>query len=296
MKIVIFFVELLSVVLTPFVLWFSLPECAPAIIDFFREFTVHVEGRGYVCSFAEFNFERHGNVKVGVDMIVWNCFAEILTQFGAPTGGANQRMVSNDGKMEKSFLNFKATNPEWNPTDPTSSLYLSRMAELHAPGSLLRRRPHHSLTGDTPPPPPMSGSAMFDRGQEYDRALMQSQMTARRRGMGGSTILGTSTLAQGPGGSSIFAGLANAQTVVLGDSHMSVPTQPKTPTSRNIDEEDLAPDGGIGSGLGESYVDGGKRSHRKDGDDEAEDEMDDGGVLGLLAQIYARRDGQTQVL
>lgn len=64
MKILIFFQELLSVVLTPFVLWFSLPPCAPAIIDFFREFSVHVDGRGYVCSFAEFNFERHGNVKV----------------------------------------------------------------------------------------------------------------------------------------------------------------------------------------------------------------------------------------
>jgi hypothetical protein len=64
MKIVIFAQELLSVVLTPFVLWYSLPECAPAIVDFFRDFTVHVDGRGYVCSFAEFNFERHGNVKV----------------------------------------------------------------------------------------------------------------------------------------------------------------------------------------------------------------------------------------
>lgn len=64
MKILIFGQELLSVVLTPFVLWFSLPKCAPAIIDFFREFSVHVDGRGYVCSFAEFNFERHGNVQV----------------------------------------------------------------------------------------------------------------------------------------------------------------------------------------------------------------------------------------
>jgi len=66
MKVFVFVQEILSVVLTPFVLWFSLPECAPAIIDFFREFTVHVEGRGYVCSFAEFNFERHGNVKVSI--------------------------------------------------------------------------------------------------------------------------------------------------------------------------------------------------------------------------------------
>lgn len=64
MKILIFVEEVMSVVLTPFVLWFSLPDCAPAVIDFFREFSVHVDGRGYVCSFAEFNFERHGNVKV----------------------------------------------------------------------------------------------------------------------------------------------------------------------------------------------------------------------------------------
>lgn len=64
MKIVIFMHELVSVVLTPFVLWFSLPQCAPAIIDFFHDFTVHIPGRGYVCSFAEFDFVRHGNVKV----------------------------------------------------------------------------------------------------------------------------------------------------------------------------------------------------------------------------------------
>lgn len=64
MKIIIFVHELVSVVLTPFVLWFSLPQCAPAIIDFFHDFTVHIPGRGYVCSFAEFDFARHGNVKV----------------------------------------------------------------------------------------------------------------------------------------------------------------------------------------------------------------------------------------
>ena len=64
MKIMIYAQELLSVLLTPFVLWFSLPQCAPAIVDFFREFTVHVDGLGYVCSFAVFDFQRHGNVKV----------------------------------------------------------------------------------------------------------------------------------------------------------------------------------------------------------------------------------------
>ncbi|EJD53203.1 APG9-domain-containing protein [Auricularia subglabra TFB-10046 SS5] len=91
MKVKIFAVELLSVVVTPFILWYSLPTCAPAIVDFFREFTVHVDGLGFVCSFAEFNFKRHGNV-----------------QFGAPSEAAEERLMSKEGKMEKSFLNFKA--------------------------------------------------------------------------------------------------------------------------------------------------------------------------------------------
>ena len=48
MKVVIFAQEILSVIMTPFVLWYSLPPCAPAIVDFFREFSIHVDGLGYV--------------------------------------------------------------------------------------------------------------------------------------------------------------------------------------------------------------------------------------------------------
>ena len=64
LKVISFLQEIVSVVTTPFVLWFSLPPCAPDIIDFFHDFTVWVPGRGYICSFAEFDFKRHGNVKV----------------------------------------------------------------------------------------------------------------------------------------------------------------------------------------------------------------------------------------
>ncbi|KAL9051275.1 MAG: hypothetical protein Q9162_006118 [Coniocarpon cinnabarinum] len=60
MKIIIFLEEILSIVFTPFVLWFSLPDCSPRIVDFFREFTVHVDGLGYVCSFALFEFQKDG--------------------------------------------------------------------------------------------------------------------------------------------------------------------------------------------------------------------------------------------
>ena len=54
-----------------------------------------------------------------------------------------------------------------------------------------------------------------------------------------------------------------------------------------IPEEDLVSDGGVVSALGESYVDG-KRPQISvsQSQKEEDEEMEDGGVLGLLAQIY----------
>ncbi|KAK2466827.1 hypothetical protein APHAL10511_001085 [Amanita phalloides] len=291
MKILIFAQELLSVVLTPFVLWFSLPKCAPAIIDFFREFTVHVDGRGYVCSFAEFNFERHGNVK-----------------FGAPTSARDHRMVSNDGKMEKSFLTFKAANPNWNPSDPSGSLYLSRMADYSATHRAYphRRRQSAAIPGsimDTSIPPGVqisidkSENSLADKAQEYDRALRQSQTAAVSRKRAGGALAMSSI---NPSASSIFGGPSMAQTAVLGDSQGNIggqePSSVSTPKpiaemEDNIPLTDLAIDGEVGSGLGESYVDGAKRSRHLEEVQENEESIEDVGILGLLAQIYSKRDG-----
>ncbi|KAJ2719892.1 autophagy protein atg9 [Coemansia sp. Benny D115] len=108
-KLVIFAHELLGVITAPFVMLVSLPGCAENVIDFFREFTVHESGLGYVCSFAVFDFERHGNVK-----------------FSAPVRAPGDHLVSRNGKMEQSFLAFKADYPEWQPRDQAGSLYLQR--------------------------------------------------------------------------------------------------------------------------------------------------------------------------
>ncbi|KAI9320896.1 APG9-domain-containing protein [Dichotomocladium elegans] len=90
LKLSLFAQELLSVIFTPIVLCFSLPSSSEQIIDSIREYTVHVDGLGYVCSFSQFDFVRHGDGK-----------------YGAPVEGADEHMKSNDGKMEKSFLTFK---------------------------------------------------------------------------------------------------------------------------------------------------------------------------------------------
>lgn len=150
--------------------------------------------------------------------------------------------------------------------------------------------------------------ALADRAHEYDRALRQSQYAAatRRRqggsvlgvsGMGPTNMMASTTAAAGPSAESIF-GLAMAQTAVLGDEEESVGA---TVGGRGageqsqvgaIPDDDIAPDGGVGSGLGGSYVDGAKRGRPFNGVEEEEEGLEDGGVLGLLAQIYGTRNAQ----
>lgn len=209
--------------------------------------------------------------------------------------------------MEKSFLNFKvsvllssskgrklmcvispqAAYPEWQPSDPSGSLYLSRMADLTTIGlgrrRLLRRSGDfgHGMESTTLQPERKTDTT--DRISD-DRASVYNQ-SVRRRG---------STLAQSRlSPSSIFqssAGLGMAQTAILGDSAGSVlsPPPPKSNVQAStIPEEDFMEDGGVRSPLGESYVDGRPKGPSVSQSQQEEDEvLEDGGVLGLLAQIY----------
>jgi autophagy-related protein 9 len=60
LEIILFLEELASVIFVPLIFWWRLPRCAEQLVDFFREFTVHVDGLGHVCSFAVFDF-KSGN-------------------------------------------------------------------------------------------------------------------------------------------------------------------------------------------------------------------------------------------
>ncbi|KAJ5168051.1 Autophagy-related protein 9 [Penicillium canariense] len=109
LKIVIFLEEILSMIFTPFVLWFSLPKCSDRLIDFFREFTVHVDGVGYLCSFAVFDFKKGTNV---------------MSQGRRDTGRQDLRgdyFSTKNGKMLASyygFLDHYGTNPQPNKRRP----------------------------------------------------------------------------------------------------------------------------------------------------------------------------------
>ncbi|KAF2134473.1 APG9-domain-containing protein [Dothidotthia symphoricarpi CBS 119687] len=57
-KILIFAEEILSMVITPFLLIFRLPNCSERIVDFFREFSIVVDGLGVTCSYSMFPFNK----------------------------------------------------------------------------------------------------------------------------------------------------------------------------------------------------------------------------------------------
>ena len=104
-------------ILTPLLLWCSLPKCGDDIVHFVRDFTVQVDGLGSICGYALFDFSRFGDVN-----------------FGAPLQCPNNQ-VSKDGKMEKSFLNFMLSNPNWIPdmsgSELVQKLNVYRAAILH---------------------------------------------------------------------------------------------------------------------------------------------------------------------
>jgi autophagy-related protein 9 len=97
MKVVIFLEEILSLIFTPFILWFSLPKCSERIVDFFREFTIHVDGLGYVCSFAVFDFKRAAD---------GGAHLRPRHAQGQAAGLREDYYSTKDGKMLASFYGF----------------------------------------------------------------------------------------------------------------------------------------------------------------------------------------------
>ncbi len=170
--------------------------------------------------------------------------------------------------MEKSFLNFKATNPEWVPNDPAGSVYLTKMADISA-----------SYQNHTSPVRAGAGAAtsaqkraLAERARRYELAMQNSIRAAQQQKRPARTPY-------------------------------TRPVQPPHPTIQQseIPEEDRTSDGGVESKLGDSYVEdvrtrGGmlidrskpyveQSQNEMDGDDE----LANGGFVGLLQQIYGQR-------
>ncbi|KAI9228568.1 MAG: autophagy protein Apg9-domain-containing protein [Piptocephalis tieghemiana] len=133
-RILLFLLDLLSILLTPLILAFSLPRCSEQLIDFFRDFTIHVDGLGYVCSFAVFDFGHDSGARRPGDRE--ERLGHAHDPHATPTtttahhpgwGTGPGLMVQDAGKMEQSCLYFKANHPDWVPEHPVSLRALERM-------------------------------------------------------------------------------------------------------------------------------------------------------------------------
>lgn len=146
------------------------------------------------------------------------------------------------------------------------------------------------------------GADLVERSREYDRALKASQMVRSR----------FQPPSRNPGDiqQSVMVGMDMAQTAILGDSEGTTTLPSKDKRKSDLDprpfgvkdKDKAAGEGGDGEeevgegGLGESYVDGAAKRPKLLGlsqtqqQEEDEELLADGGVLGLLAQIYGRKD------
>lgn len=123
MKVVMFLEEILSIIFTPFVLWFSLPNCSDRLVDFFREFTVHVDGLGYVCSFAVFDFNKGGNNLAQ---------QRPQQQDGGAEGLRDEYYSTKDGKMLASYYGF-LDNYTTNPRPGVPFMHPTNKRHFHPP-------------------------------------------------------------------------------------------------------------------------------------------------------------------
>ncbi|XP_043550346.1 autophagy-related protein 9A [Chiloscyllium plagiosum] len=104
--------ELLSPIITPFILIFCLRRKSLEIIDFFRNFTVEVVGVGDTCSFAQMDVRQHGHP-------AW---------FSGGKTEASIYQQAEDGKTELSLMHFAITNPRWQPPQD-STAFISQLKE-----------------------------------------------------------------------------------------------------------------------------------------------------------------------
>jgi autophagy-related protein 9 len=199
-KVLIFLEEIISLVLTPIILYRNSNERCERIVDFFRESTVHVEGVGNQCNFAVFNFKKHQNV-----------VENTTTALQEPDGLRDDYFGLKDDKMAASIHNFaqyySAYNqrqngrrplhgyqrpPEWPPLspptvaeeiDPARSLFKpSAQHTARQPGlaSSQRRDPRspQSLAHDRRRRPTRQAEADTSRQQQPSLGPSESRIMA----------------------------------------------------------------------------------------------------------------------
>lgn len=103
--------ELLGVIFSPLILMFSLPSSSRRIALFYAKHTSYIDGFGHACTFAFFPLSTHGNPDYGAP----RQGRQVTT--GPMSGRGGELDTTADGKMEKSFIGFVSSYPDWESPD-----------------------------------------------------------------------------------------------------------------------------------------------------------------------------------
>ncbi|KAJ9659434.1 autophagy protein atg9 [Neophaeococcomyces mojaviensis] len=272
MQIVVLLEEILSMIFTPFVLWISLPKCSDRIIDFFREFTVHVDGLGYVCSFAEFNFKKPGQIGTG-----GNAGTRAANAADVAAAARDDYFASKDNKLEQSYWGFMNDYTQ-NPKTDVRYAYARN-----------RRKPFNM-------PPPFPG-LLSPTGEAPQSNHPQPNQTSR---VHESLLLDPHHLPQGDGASIAFAspqsmrprraGTKSRVLPGLGDTMMNMTLKEEVEEDaadqdRQADVADVTPEADLGSWKYDDDLDG-----ESDEEEDPRVLAQGGGVLGLIRQFQKAHD------
>ena len=186
MKIVIFLEEMMSIILTPLILWFTLPQCSDRIIDFFREFTVHVDGLGYVCSFAVFDFRKDptgaSEPKRKVD--------DLREEYYSTKDG--KMLASYYGFIDNYVTNQKPNAPHLHPQDRRNFLLPPTFPGLASP----TMQTQHPMSGNSKRQPDIRQDHRSQKTgySVYDLANQPSSRIPKGRAVGAPTSTMASVL------------------------------------------------------------------------------------------------------
>lgn len=117
----LFAMEVLSVLLTPLVLCFSLPRCVPDLLLFIRRHTVYVDGVGDICDYSTFDFDTYGNAEY-MSPVVGHAASQAVASsarqvayYGERDTYLNRNLddMPRDGKLEQSYMSFRQEHPDW---------------------------------------------------------------------------------------------------------------------------------------------------------------------------------------
>lgn len=169
--------------------------------------------------------------------------------------------------MEKSFLNFKASNPSWVPSDPTGSLFLSRLTDLNPHQSTILHPPIRSPLSHLSPDPEfaMSTSLHVDTSRLAPQPGRMRSGTAGKSASAGRRTRSRSAQRNGSG--------RQVETVREEDGGGGVEIE-----ENGWDDVDAA------RGRG--------RDEEEDRREEEEEGLPDGGLGQLLMGVYGARMGK----